>query len=76
VDRTSEATEVQQLVLEALAELSPKLAEMFVLKHLEGYDNHEIARLIGSSSGAVAVMLFRARARLKKSIRNRMGEQS
>src|SRR5207244_3831569 len=66
-DRTSEATEVQQLVLAALAELSPKLAEMFVLKHVEGYDNREIAKVIGTSHGAVAVMLFRARIRLKKS---------
>ena len=75
-DRTSEATESQQLVLAALADLSPKLAEMFVLKHVEGYNNDEIARLIGSSRGSVAVMLFRARARLKKSIRSQMGEKS
>jgi RNA polymerase sigma-70 factor (ECF subfamily) len=71
-DRTSEATESQELVLAALAELSPKLAEMFVLKHVEGYDNGEIARLIGTSRGSVAVMLFRARARLKKSIRSQL----
>ena len=68
-DRTGSATEAQQIVLKALAELSPKLAEMFVLKHVEGYDNQEIAKLAGTSRGAVAVMLFRARARLKKSIR-------
>jgi len=74
-ERTSEAAEVQQLVLAALAELSPKLAEMFVLKHVEGYDNREIAKLIGTSQGAVAVMLFRARVRLKKSIRRKMGEE-
>ena len=67
--RTREATESRQLVLAALRELSPKLAEMFVLKHVEGYDNDEIARLIGTSRGSVAVMLFRARGRLKKSIR-------
>ena len=71
-DRTHQATETEELVLAALAELSPKLAEMFVLKHVEGYDNGEIANLIGTSRGAVAVMLFRARARLQKSIRTRM----
>lgn len=75
-DRTGEAAEVQQLVLAALSELSPKVAEMFVLKHLEGYDNREIAKLVGTSHGTVAVMLFRARARLKKSIRRQMGEKS
>jgi RNA polymerase sigma-70 factor (ECF subfamily) len=72
-DRTGLATESQQLVLAALSELSPKLAEMFVLKHVEGYNNGEIARLIGTSRGAVAVMLFRARVRLKRSIRSQLG---
>jgi RNA polymerase sigma-70 factor (ECF subfamily) len=75
-DRAGEATESQQLVLAGLAELSPKLAEMFVLKHVEGYDNSEIAKLIGTSRSAVGVMLFRARARLKKSIRRQMGDRS
>ena len=72
-DHTGEATESQQLVLAALSELSPKLAEMFVLKHVEGYNNGEIARLIGTSRGSVAVMLFRARVRLKRSIRSQLG---
>lgn len=58
-----------EMVESALAELSPKLAEMFILKHVEGYDNGEIARMIGTTRGVVAVMLFRARVRLKKSIR-------
>ena len=74
--RTSEAAETQQVLLAALAELSPKLAEMFVLKYVEGYDNREIAKLVGTSRGAVAVMLFRARARLKKSIHSRIGDMS
>ena len=74
-DRTREAVEAQELVVAALAELSPKSAEMFVLKHVVGYDNHEIAKIIGSSKGAVAVMLFRARAQLKKFIRRRMEDK-
>ncbi len=60
---------IGEIVAHALAELSPKLAELFVLKHVEGFDNAELAKLIGTSRGAVAVMLFRARTRLKKSIR-------
>jgi RNA polymerase sigma-70 factor, ECF subfamily len=71
-DRTAEATEAQQFVLTALAELSPRLAEIVVLKHVEGYDNREIAELVGTSRSVVGVMLFRARARLKKSIRRQM----
>jgi RNA polymerase sigma-70 factor, ECF subfamily len=71
-DRTEDAVEVRQLVVSALAELPQKLAEIVVLRHVEGYDNREIAKLIGTSRGAVAVMLFRARARLKKVIEYRM----
>jgi RNA polymerase sigma-70 factor (ECF subfamily) len=75
VDHGSSA-EIQQIVAEALAGLSPKLAELFVLKHVEGYDNSELAQMIGTSRGAVAVLLFRARARLKKSIRAQLRSRS
>jgi RNA polymerase sigma-70 factor (ECF subfamily) len=67
---------VRGMVAQALGELSPKLAELFVLKHVEGLDNAEIAQLIGTSRGAVAVMLFRARTRLKKSIRAQLRSRS
>jgi RNA polymerase sigma-70 factor (ECF subfamily) len=52
----------------ALARLSPRWAEMFVLKHIEGCENTEIARLCGTSQAVVAVTLFRARARLKREL--------
>jgi RNA polymerase sigma-70 factor, ECF subfamily len=68
------AFRIQEWFREGLAELSPKAAEIFVLKHVEGYENAEIAELLGTSRGTVAVLLFRARARLKKSIRKRLGE--
>jgi RNA polymerase sigma-70 factor (ECF subfamily) len=68
------AFRVQDWLRDALAELNPKAAEIFVLKHIEGYDNTEIAQMLGTSRGTVAVLLFRARARLKKSVRKRLGE--
>ena len=68
------AFRIQDWLREALAELNPKAAEIFILKHVEGYDNGEIAKMIGTSRGTVAVLLFRARARLKKSVRRRLGE--
>lgn len=68
------AFQVQEWFREALGELNPKAAQIFVLKHIEGYDNSEIAQMLGTSRGTVAVLLFRARARLKKSIRRRLGE--
>jgi RNA polymerase sigma-70 factor (ECF subfamily) len=65
---TIQANEIEQLLRTALGTLSPKLAEMLVLKHIEGYDNPEIAELLGTSSNSVAVLLSRARAQLKKSL--------
>ena len=68
------AFRIQDWLRDALADLNPKAAEIFVLKHVEGYDNKEIAKMLGTSKGTVAVLLFRARARLKRSIRKRLGE--
>jgi RNA polymerase sigma-70 factor (ECF subfamily) len=73
-DRQHRASQIQDWLREALGELNPKAAEIFVLRHVEGYDNSEIAKMLGTSRGTVAVLLFRARARLKKSIRTRLGE--
>jgi RNA polymerase sigma-70 factor (ECF subfamily) len=74
-DRQSSGSEIQEWLRSALAEISPKAAEMFVLRHIEGYDNAEIAQMLGTSRGTVAVLLFRARARLKKSIKIHLGEK-
>ena len=73
-DRQHHASQIQDWLRDALTELNPKAAEIFVLRHVEGYDNSEIAKLLGTSRGTVAVLLFRARARLKKSIRTRLGD--
>jgi RNA polymerase sigma-70 factor (ECF subfamily) len=73
-DRNHEGTQIQDWLRDALAELNPKAAEIFVLRHVEGYDNSEIAKMLGTSRGTVAVLLFRARARLKTSIRTRLGD--
>ena len=67
--------DVRESVRSAMAVLSPKSAEIFVLRYVEGYDNEEIARMLGTSRGTVAVLLFRARVRLKKVLRNQRGEK-
>ena len=61
------------LLRRALAELSPRWAEMFVLKHLEGRDNKEIAVLCGTSQAVVGVTLFRARSQVKKALTAQSG---
>lgn len=57
----------------ALARLTPRHAEMFVLRYLEGYDNREIAELTGTSQAVVAVTLFRVRGQLQKEFRQAAG---
>jgi len=49
----------------ALARLPERAAEIFVLRHVEGYSNREIGRLLGISWGSVAVTVHRARRRLQ-----------
>ena len=61
--------EVQMWLRQALTKLSPRPAEMFILRYLEGYDNREIAQMLKTSQAVVAVTLFRARASLQKEFR-------
>src|SRR5262245_22943754 len=58
--------ELRDCLRRAISKLGEKSAEMFVLKYYEGYDNTEIAQLIGTSAMVVGVLLHRARARVNK----------
>jgi RNA polymerase sigma-70 factor (ECF subfamily) len=60
----------------ALARLAPRQAEIFALRYLEGLGNLEIARLLGCSQTAIAVVLHRARHRLQRELRSPQGERS
>ncbi|WP_162179806.1 RNA polymerase sigma factor [Bryobacter aggregatus] len=65
--------ELHQRLRDALARLDPKWAEIFVLRHIEGYGNKEIASLLHMSQTLVAVTLFRARQKLQTEIRLESG---
>ena len=52
----------------AISRLSPRSAEIFSLRYFEGMSYQEIAETTGNSSGLVAVLLHRTRARLKKEL--------
>ena len=52
----------------ALAALSPESAHVLVLRYVHNYSDAEISRLLGTSRGAIALRLFRLRARLKKAL--------
>src|SRR5262249_22257246 len=62
------ARELRECLSRAISKLGEKSAEMFVLKYYEGYDNTEIAQLMGTSAMVVGVLLHRARARVKKEV--------
>jgi RNA polymerase sigma-70 factor (ECF subfamily) len=65
--------ELRSLVRQALAGLSPRAAEIFTLRYLEGFENHEIASMLGSSRSTVAVILHRARQHVREAIRPHVG---
>ncbi len=73
-DNHLSSREIRSEVRKALAQLSPRAAEIFVLRYFEGYDNHEIAGMLGSSRSTVAVILHRARQRVREAIRPYVGE--
>ena len=60
--------ELQTLIRQAVARLGATASEMFVLRYYEGYDNQEIAKLLGTSQIVVGVVLHRARTKLRKEI--------
>ena len=74
VDRNP-ADEMREQLIRAMGELRPRVVEMLVLRYEHDYSDAEIARMLGTSRGVVAVTLYRARARLKKALRA-AGEQS
>lgn len=69
------ATDTQKRLVDAIAQLNSRAVEMLILRYEHDYSDAEIAKLLGTSRGVVAVTLHRARARLKKLLRA-SGEKS
>lgn len=70
---TSDTTQTEAMhrrVTEAIAELNPNAAHILILRYVHDYSDAEIAKLLGTSRTAIAVRLFRSRARLKKLLRD------
>ena len=65
------AEEIHRRLYEAVAELSPQSAHILLLRYVHDYSDAEIARLLGTSRGTIAVSLYRSRARLRKLMRAR-----
>ena len=62
------ADERRQMVRKALAGLSPRDAEILLLKYTEGWSYHQIADSLGISHSAVEARLHRARHRLRNEL--------
>jgi RNA polymerase sigma-70 factor (ECF subfamily) len=67
--------ERQQRLREAMGQLTPRAVEMVVLRHVHGYTDAEIAGMLGTSRGTIAVTLFRARRKLRTLLSRAGGER-
>ena len=72
-DRAQSSGEIRDWLRGAMARLNPRIAEMFILRFFEGKENPEIARLMNTTPGTVAVTLSRTRDRLQKEYLAYMG---
>jgi RNA polymerase sigma factor (sigma-70 family) len=68
-EQVQSSAELRQRLRQALAKMHPRTAEMFVLRYVEGLGNSEVARIMETSQAVVAVMLHRARSRLRRDLR-------
>ena len=61
--------EIEASLLKVVSELDPENAELLLLRYVDNHSDAEIARIHGTSRGAIAVRLFRTRARVRKLMR-------
>ena len=66
--RDPDAGDLRAALRRALGRLTPKSAEIFALRFLEGVSNQEIARMLGVSRVLVAVSVHRARKQLQRDL--------
>jgi RNA polymerase sigma-70 factor (ECF subfamily) len=59
---------LKERLLAALTRLSPKNAELFVLRYLEGYSYDELAELLQVERGTIGSRLHRIRATLREDL--------
>jgi len=56
---------IRRALLDAIAQLKPRAVEILILHYEHDYSDAQIARMLGTSRGTIAVTLYRTRARLK-----------
>ena len=73
---SSRAEELHRKLYEAIAQLKPKAAAIVILRYLHNHSDAEIAKMLGTSRGVIAVTLYRSRAQLKKLLKASPGDES
>ena len=74
--QSNATADIQQDVAEAISQLEPEAAHVVLLRYVHNFSDAEIAKLLGVSRGTVAMRLFRTRARLRKLMREKLGDKS
>ena len=69
-EAAQERDAVHARLMDAIAHLKPRAVEILLLHYKQDYSDAQIAKLLGTSRGTIAVTLFRIRARLKSLLRS------
>jgi RNA polymerase sigma-70 factor, ECF subfamily len=72
-DKQLYRAELQDILRRAFAVLSPSMGAAFVLRHLEGYSQREVATMLGLSLPATKSRLLRARRGLSNQLSETLG---
>jgi RNA polymerase sigma-70 factor (ECF subfamily) len=72
-ERQASGAGLRRALRDGLSKLNPRAAEAFVMRHLEGLSNGEVAEALGTSAPVVAVTLHRARKSLQKHLTTTLG---
>jgi RNA polymerase sigma-70 factor (ECF subfamily) len=73
--RESGDDEQHRRLYEAISQLRPEAAQIVILRYMHNKSDSEIARMLGRSRGAIALKLFRSRMKLRKLLREGLGDE-
>ena len=72
----NETVDLRRALARAIRKLDPRAAEVFTLRFLEGFNNSQIAAMLGISQVLVAVIVHRTRRQLRKELGAHLGDRS
>jgi RNA polymerase sigma-70 factor, ECF subfamily len=72
--RVRTAESLDEALHDAISRLDTAVAQILILRYVHNYSLSDIARIMRTTRGTIAVSLFRARARLRKLLAVKEGE--